>query len=367
MKKETIAKFALFVTAVLWGSTFTIGKIATEVFSPSFIIALRFLIASIALLVVAFPLRNQLDKKYLYDGFWMGITLFISYILQVGGLALDTSPGKSAFLCTTYSVMVPFLYWFITKERPKLHHIACVFLCLIGVGLLSLSGGWSMSMGDILTVLSGIPCAMNIVVSSIVCKDRNVLLLTTIELWVVTIFAWIFVFVGNGMPTAFPMNAVGGIVFLGLFATALCLYLQSYGLKYAEPAIGGMILSLESVFGVIFSMIIYHEHITFRMLVGFIVIFIAILLSQKNSNEDNIVNEAIIRIQTMESIYDYLCTCKDMKLNDETNKLLLDLKDYYESGLWLKDYELDEKGLLPKELKRGILGQDTLYNFFDEL
>ena len=280
MKKSTIAKIALFVTAMLWGSTFTIGKLAAEAFSASFIIAFRFLIASLALLVVAFPQRKQLDKKYWIDGFWMGVTLFISYLLQVGGLTLDTSPGKSAFLCTTYSVMVPFLYWFVTKERPKLHHIVCVFLCLAGVGILSLTGGWGMSAGDILTVASGVPCAVNIVISSLVCRNRNVLLLTTIELWVVTVFAWLFVFVGNSFPAEFPLGAVGGIVYLGLFATALCLYMQSFGLKYAEPAIGGMLLSLESVFGVIFSVIIYHEHITFRMLVGFAVIFLAILLSQ---------------------------------------------------------------------------------------
>ena len=137
-----------------------------------------------------------------------------------------------------------------------------------------------MSAGDILTVASGIPCAVNIVISSIVCRNRHVLLLTTVELWVVTVFAWIFVFAGNALSTEVPLGAAGGIVYLGLFATALCLYLQSYGLKYTEPAIGGMLLSLESVFGVIFSVIIYHEKITVRMLVGFVVIFAAILLSQ---------------------------------------------------------------------------------------
>lgn len=225
MKKATLAKAALFLTAVLWGSTFTIGKLAAEVFSASFIIALRFLVASLALLAVAYPQRKQLDKKYWIHGFWMGVTLFLSYILQVGGLALDTSPGKSAFLCTTYSVMVPFLHWFLTKEPPKLRHVACVFLCLTGVGVLSLTGGWGMSAGDFLTVASGVPCAFNMVISSIVSKDRNVLLLTTIELWVVTIFAWMFVFVGNSFPAEFPMGAVGGIVYLGLIATALCMFL----------------------------------------------------------------------------------------------------------------------------------------------
>lgn len=280
MKQSAIAKLALLLTAALWGSTFTIGKLAADVFSASFIIAFRFLIASLALLPAAYPLRKELDRKYWVDGFWMGLTLFLSYILQVGGLALDTSPGKSAFLCTTYSVVVPFLHWFVTKERPKAHHIVCVFLCLSGVGILSLSGGWGMSAGDILTVLSGIPCAMNMVLTAIVSKNRNVLLLTTIELWVVTIFAGLFVVFGSGFPAEYPMGAVGGIVYLGLVATALCLFMQSYGLKYAVPAIGGMLISLESVFGVVFSVLIYHEKITFRMIVGFAVIFLAIILSQ---------------------------------------------------------------------------------------
>ena len=51
MKQSTLAKIALFMTAVLWGSTFAIGKLAAEVFSASFIIALRFLVAAMALLV----------------------------------------------------------------------------------------------------------------------------------------------------------------------------------------------------------------------------------------------------------------------------------------------------------------------------
>ena len=173
MEKKKHGKSALFLTAIFWGTTFSIGKLATEAFSPSFIIALRFSVAIIALLIVSFPLRKLVNKQYLIDGTWMGITLLLSYLLQVAGLAMDTSPGKSAFLCTTYCVMVPFLYWFVTKERPKWLHIICVFICLAGIGILSLQGGWGMSLGDILTVLSGVPCAVYIVISSIACRDKN--------------------------------------------------------------------------------------------------------------------------------------------------------------------------------------------------
>lgn len=285
MKKKGYGKLALFLTAMLWGTTFAIGKIATEAFSPSFIIALRFSVASIALIIVAAPLYKMLNKQYWIDGIWMGITLFLSYILQVAGLAMDTSPGKSAFLCTTYCVMVPFMHWFATKKKPQVLHILCVFLCLFGIGILSLRGGLGMSAGDILTVLSGVPCAVNIVISSIVCQNKNPLLLTTIELGVVAVLAWVCVLFTNTFPAEFPLNTVGGIVYLGLIATALCLFLQSYGLKYAEASIGGMILSLESVFGVLFSIVIYHEKITIRMAVGFVLIFVAIVFSQRESEE----------------------------------------------------------------------------------
>ena len=145
-----------------------------------------------------------------------------------------------------------------------------------------------MSMGDVFTVLSGVPCAVNIVISAIVCRDKNPLLLTTIELWVTAICAWIFVAVSGTFPTEFPADTVGAIVYLGLFATALCLYMQSFGLKYAEASIGGMLLSLESVFGVIFAIILYHEKITLRMYIGFIVIFMAIVLSQYEPKEKSL-------------------------------------------------------------------------------
>lgn len=42
------------------------------------------------------------------------------------------------------------------------------------------------------------------------------------------------------------------------------------------------------------------------------------------------------------------------------------LNDYYMDGEWRKDYEDDEKGKLPKSLKRGVLSQDALFDLFEE-
>ena len=285
MTKKKIAKPALFLTAMIWGSTFAVAKLATEAFSASFINAFRFTTAAVVLMIAAYPLRKMIDKTYMVYGFLMGVTLFGGYIMQTIGLTMDTSPGKSAFLSTTYCVVVPFLYWIVTKETPRLLHIFCILLCVTGVGVLSLQGSMGMSGGDLMTVASGIPTAANIVVSSVACKDRHPLLLTLIELWTVAVLAWIMVLATGSFPEAFPIGAVGGIIYLGVFATALCLFLQSFGLKYAQASVGGMILSLEAVFGVIFSIILYHEKVTGRMIIGFVIIFAAIILSQREPKE----------------------------------------------------------------------------------
>lgn len=58
--------------------------------------------------------------------------------------------------------------------------------------------------------------------------------------------------------------------------------------------------------------------------------------------------ERIERIKKMEHYYDAL-------------------KEYYESGLWLSDYEADERGELPADLKRGVLSQDGLYNLLNDI
>lgn len=45
---------------------------------------------------------------------------------------------------------------------------------------------------------------------------------------------------------------------------------------------------------------------------------------------------------------------------------LRELTDYYESPLWRKDFEDDENGKLPQDLKRGVLSEDAVYDLLSE-
>ena len=77
------------------------------------------------------------------------------------------------------------------------------------------------------------------------------------------------------------------------------------------------------------------------------------------------IQQAIERITQMERCFDLLRSRDPEEPNNGAGELLALLEGYYESGQWLRDYELDEKGLLPRELKRGVLAQDALYDFLE--
>ena len=83
------------------------------------------------------------------------------------------------------------------------------------------------------------------------------------------------------------------------------------------------------------------------------------------------VEEAINRIICMEQCFDVLQMAAEknleqIKQNESLQTQLEMLIQYYEGGQWMEDYKLDEKGLLPKDLKRGILSEDGIYNFLTQ-
>ena len=70
------------------------------------------------------------------------------------------------------------------------------------------------------------------------------------------------------------------VVYLGVFSTCLCFFLQTASQKYTGETEAGIILSMESVFGTLFSVWILGEHITWKMMFGCLIILSAILISE---------------------------------------------------------------------------------------
>ena len=177
-------------------------------------------------------------------------------------------------------MIVPFFYWFVSKERPQRNHVIAAIFCLAGIGLISLNGDMTMLPGDVVTLVCGVIYACDLTAVAWFSKGRDPILLTTMQITFSAVIGWIGTLLTGGMPETVSMGAMGNVMYLALLSTALCLFLQAYGLKHTDAAVGTILLSLESVFGVIFSVLLYHEEVTPRMAVGFAVVFVAVLMSQ---------------------------------------------------------------------------------------
>lgn len=78
-----------------------------------------------------------------------------------------------------------------------------------------------------------------------------------------------------------------------------------------------------------------------------------------------------MRISEMEKIFDEVNNIlknspdklQTPNVLDKINKL----SNYYSNGDWMYDYDLDDKKMLPHELKRGVLSQDGLYDLLCEV
>ena len=278
---KLLAKPMLFAAALIWGTSFFIMKNALDVMPVFFLLAIRFSAGAVLLALIAWKRWKHFTPDYLWRGAVIGGFLFLAYSIQTFGLAL-TTPSKNAFLTAVYCVIVPFLTWAVVKVRPDGYNIAAALLCVTGVGLVSLSGELTIQAGDLLTLCCALFYAAHIVAVAKVSPGKDVTLLTVFQFAFAGLYAWI----GGGLTETFPAGALTDpevalpLVYLCVMATTVALLFQNVGMVWSDPASGSVILSLESVFGVLFSVLFYGDPVTAQLLAGFALIFVAVVCSE---------------------------------------------------------------------------------------
>ncbi len=275
-------KLLLVMVTVVWGSSFVIMKDLVGIVEPTWLLAIRFALAALALALLSLRHRKLFfERGHVLYGIIIGAPLFVGYLLQTIGLT-DTTPGKNAFLTASYCVMIPFLNWAVLHRKPNRFHVVAAFMCLFGIGLISLNEGFSVSFGDAATLSCAFFYALQLIFMVKFGRDRNPAVLTIWQLVVISVGSAL-VALATGAPFDFSMlgsDAWLALVYLAVVVTALAILFQNVGIANVEPATAGLLLSLESVFGVAFSIALGYEALTLRVLVGFLVVFAAIVVSE---------------------------------------------------------------------------------------
>lgn len=280
-KNSARADLALLLVAVIWGGGFIAGKMALESFAVMEALAWRFLGAA-ALTAVFFHkrlIRGWTYRKDFAYGAVLGALAIAGQAVQMVGLNY-TTPGKQAFLIMFYVVLVPFISWIVLRKRPGMNAFVAGVLALVGIALVSLNEDLTLGFGDMLSIGFAFIFGLVIVLTGIFSqKVADVFSMTFAQMFTAGFLAMLAALIQGGGSSHQPA-AVAGVFYLAVINSFAALLIQNAAQKYTSDTHAAILLSLEAVFGVIFSVIVYQEVITPRMMAGFAVIFAAVLIAR---------------------------------------------------------------------------------------
>ena len=278
-KTDVLGRISLLATTMIWASSFVVLKSTLDHITPLWVLTVRFTLATVLLMIIGGKRLKKVNKEYIRGGVLMGSCLAMAYAFQTYGLVY-TTPGKNAFLTSSYCVLVPFVSWVLFAKKPNKFNIIAGVVCLAGIGCVSLNGDLSVNRGDALTVFSGIFYALHIIVSARSVDGKDPIVLTVIQLAVAAFWCLITAAIFEPVPSNIPSDCIIGILYLSLLCTGVCYLLQVVGQKYTPAPTAAVILTLESVFGTLLSIALGKEHLTLEILIGFVLIFAAVFISE---------------------------------------------------------------------------------------
>ena len=267
----------LFVT-ILWGSAFAVMRVATGHGSIFYLNGLRFLLAALVLLPFA-RLRGSFNRSNLVYYGLAGLALYVAIALQQAGLATTTA-GNAGFITSLYVIIVPLIMWLVWKEKPSPLMGAAVLMAVAGAFLLSSAGSLPIQRGDIFIFIGSFFWALHVVVVSRVQGKMDALPFAFGQFAVCGLLNLLTgPFVEH--PAAEDMLAlIPAILYTGVVSIAIGFTLQVIAQKHTPANDAALIMSMESVFAVLFGWLFLHENLLPVQIGGCILILAGVVLVQ---------------------------------------------------------------------------------------
>lgn len=282
-KKSLYADLSLLLVAIIWGSGFVVTKNALDLMTPFYIMGFRFIIAALALTIISFKRLKKATKLDVKAGVIVGFFMFLGFAFQTVGLKYTTA-GIQAFITASNVVMVPFLYWMISKKRPDNYEMFGAFLCFVGIGILSLDNNLNIGLGEFLTFLCAIGYALQIVAVGHFAKDVDPFVLSTVQLYFAAIVSFIIAFIFEPKLTVITNEMIFPIVYLGIFSSMIAFLVQNLAQRHTSSTHAAIILSMEAVFGSVFSILLLNDPINIKFFIGCAAILISVIVSETKPN-----------------------------------------------------------------------------------
>lgn len=280
---------ALLLTALIWGSGFIGVNYGLACgFPPGLLNMTRFLIGAAALLLIINKNLKNITPVEIKTGVIAGSFYFLGFLFQTIGMQ-TIEVSSNALLTATNLLMVPFIARLVFKEKIHLSVYIAVFLCFFGISTLNWSdGGIHFKIGDIMTLVGALAFACHISYLGNASDGKNTFHLTFLQLLTVGVLSSVYFLLFETDQTVHIQwgNGMLAVIYLGLFPSALCLFLQTFGQRHTPTTKSAILLSFESLFGAGFSVLLGLEPFTTKLFIGGSIVFLSVLwLEWSNSRK----------------------------------------------------------------------------------
>jgi drug/metabolite transporter (DMT)-like permease len=274
----------LFLTAIIWGSSFAVQRIAAQYLGVFLFNGLRFILAALILL----PFTRSTKRLERPDYGWMalaGLCAFAGSALQQAGL-MYTTAANAGFLTSLYTVLVPVLLMIVWRQRVSWLVWTAAVVAVIGALLLSTGGvGFRLAdksvAGDGLELLGSVGWALHVIAVGRGARRMAVLTFSVGQYFVA---GSLNLFLGMSLENGYLISGLAAawwtVAYIAVFSTAGGYTLQAVGQQHAPPSDAAILLSLEAVFAALFGYLFLAENLSTVQGLGCALIFSAVLLVQ---------------------------------------------------------------------------------------
>ena len=292
-KKQLRNTLLLVCGAFIWGTAFVAQSVGSDYMGPYTFLTGRSWLACAFLLGLMAVLRKmgrtnpaaepgfwQNKKVLVKGGIFCGAALFAAAAAQQMGIG-TTSTAKAGFMTALYVVLVPVTSIFF-GSRPGVKLWGCVVVSVVGLYLLCLAGRDTLSLtgGEWQLLLCAALFTLQIMLVNHFSPQLDGIQLSFMQFLVVAVLSTVFMFAFETPTVEQFRGAAVSIAYCGIMSSGVAYTLQILGQRDMNPAVGSLIMCLESVFSALGGWVLLHQSLSPREGVGCVLIFAAVVLAQ---------------------------------------------------------------------------------------
>lgn len=180
----------IIISIIFWASSFVGIRAAITDFSPIEIAVLRFIVSSIALLLIIISPKTILPKKeHLLRFVQLGFVLFANHITLNYGIRTITA-GETTLIVSTSQIFQVLLAYLFLKENISGRFLIGLLFCFLGVSIIAFqkSIGVSFNLGVVLVLIAAVTNAAFFVLQKPLLKKYRPLEVVSYSTWITTLF-----------------------------------------------------------------------------------------------------------------------------------------------------------------------------------